>query len=62
MKYTCKDCQDRKLGCHDVCDRYQSIKRQRHEDYERYIAAHNVCAEHDAYVIKQIQKQRRRTR
>ena len=28
-KFTCKDCAERHLGCHDTCERYQKAKNQR---------------------------------
>lgn len=29
----CKDCPDRKPGCHTVCERYKEFKEQTHEEY-----------------------------
>lgn len=29
----CKDCPDRKSGCHTVCERYKLFKEQTHEEY-----------------------------
>jgi hypothetical protein len=29
----CKDCPDRKSGCHTVCERYKEFKEQTHEEY-----------------------------
>ena len=29
----CKDCHDRKSGCHTVCERYKEFKEQTHEEY-----------------------------
>jgi predicted methyltransferase len=25
-EYSCKDCKDRSLGCHDKCEKYKSFK------------------------------------
>lgn len=29
----CKDCPDRKPGCHTVCERYKLFKEQTHKEY-----------------------------
>lgn len=29
----CKDCPDRKSGCHTVCEKYKEFKEQTHEEY-----------------------------
>lgn len=37
MKYTsspCKDCKDRKLGCHSVCDKYIEYSKQNEKIYK----------------------------
>lgn len=25
----CKDCEERQLGCHDICPKYQAFKREK---------------------------------
>jgi hypothetical protein len=29
----CKDCPDRKSGCHTVCERYKEFKEQTYKEY-----------------------------
>ena len=35
----CKDCNDRVLGCHDVCDRYKEEKLQAEKKKEKVLQA-----------------------
>jgi hypothetical protein len=60
--FPCKDCAERHLGCHDSCEKYQSVKQKRHEAYMDYVEKHMVCAIHVDYVVRQIDKQKKRTR
>ena len=62
MKFPCQNCPDRVLGCHDTCEKYQFVKDYRHKAYLDYVEKHNVCAEQTDYVIRQINKQRKRIR
>lgn len=39
MKIPCKDCQDRKLGCHGKCDKYSEYRKCQDEaNAKRYKA------------------------
>lgn len=46
MKAPCKDCEDREIGCHEKCDRYQAYRQEIEErkpksfaeyDYGKYV-------------------------
>lgn len=62
MKFPCKDCPDRVLGCHASCEKYQFVKQERHREYMEYIEKKKVCADQSDYVFKQMEKQRKRMR
>lgn len=34
MKVPCKDCGDRKIGCHAKCERYLEFRKSREKVYE----------------------------
>lgn len=38
VKYTCKDCNKRQLGCHDTCEEYLKIKQRNLEIHKNKIA------------------------
>ena len=52
----CKDCQDRKVGCHSVCEKYKAFQESRE------VALKNKRAYSDAnrYMAESIAKRRRR--
>lgn len=37
IKYTCKDCTKRYLGCHDKCEEYQKIKKENVESKRKMV-------------------------
>ncbi len=47
-KAPCKDCQERELGCHDRCEKYQAFRVERQE-YNLKIAEINGF---DNYITK----------
>lgn len=52
MKPPCKDCPDRKVGCHSTCQRYLDFRKEvdrvnkikfKEEEQRRLIAEHNFA-------------------
>ena len=58
MTAPCKDCSDRTLGCHSVCDKYKSWK-----DYiENIKKAMNADAEVDGFLRMQTERRKAKHR
>lgn len=58
MRAPCKDCADRKVGCHSVCSRYLAW-REEHEAEKRERKRYQDA---NSYVITSIQKTRKKRR
>ena len=52
-KYSCKNCIDRKLGCHDICEKYLSEKAEYEKMKEEALS---INKEHDRYVSDSINR------
>lgn len=56
MIYPCKDCTDRTLGCHSICDKYISFKETR--DKKKALMYKDIV--YNSYKIKAVDKARRK--
>lgn len=52
MKNPCKDCEERKLGCHSGCEEYTEFYKQNREKNKKQLAA----AHTNQYVVNAIMK------
>ena len=53
---TCKDCTERKIGCHSVCEKYIKFKTERDAELEAEHKSRSIYGELQAY---QVQKYKR---
>lgn len=60
--HTCKDCQDRHIGCHSTCKRYQEWSRQVQEEAQERRRNHAAeqCQIENALRIRENNQRRRR--
>ena len=52
--FTCKDCKDRKVGCHTTCKKYIKEKAE----YESILHQYNVGRENDKYRYAKVVEKR----
>lgn len=58
MTVPCKDCEDRRAGCHGACQKYQAFAAERSAWREQQLAAQDVTD----YTIKQIRRTQKQMR
>lgn len=55
----CKDCADRKLGCHSTCEKFKTYEKQRDAEKILIREQRNYGAEHTGYLRdRKIQRER----
>ena len=57
----CKDCKERVLGCHSICEKYLKFKKDTQEEKEKIIASKIIDQQQIAYLSYQSERRRRRS-
>ena len=55
----CKDCIDRELGCHVVCEKYKKFRKEYEEEKEKILAIKRVQNQNISYIEYQSERRRR---
>lgn len=46
----CKDCDDRNVGCHSVCEKYKAWRKAKDKQYKEELAKNRCEIEYEHYV------------
>lgn len=57
----CKNCEERVLGCHSVCEKYLKFKKDAQEEKEKIIASKIIEQQQIAYLSYQSERRRRKS-